>query len=155
MATRFAILLATWFGCGLSPKAPGTVGSLAAVLIGVLLHEKVGFVWWHYLALVTVALLPAVWSATVTSDALKLKDPQIVVIDEVLGQWVALAGARSLTPAAYITAFALFRTFDIWKPWPVRQLEGLPGGWGINADDLMAGVYAALVLFVAGYFNLA
>jgi phosphatidylglycerophosphatase A len=48
----------------------------------------------------------------------------------------------------------LFRLFDIWKPFPVRQLESLPGGWGIVADDLMAGVYAALVLFLAGWFNL-
>jgi phosphatidylglycerophosphatase A len=155
MITRLAILLSTWFGCGFSPKAPGTVGSLAAVLIGVVLHEYAGFAWWHYLLLTAIFFLPAVWSATATADALKLKDPQIVVIDEVLGQWIALAGARHLTPATYIAAFALFRTFDIWKPWPVNKLEALPAGWGINADDLMAGVYAALVLFVAGCFNLS
>ena len=154
MSTRLAILLSTWFGCGLSRKAPGTVGSLAALLIGVILHEFAGFVWWHYLILAALALPAAVWSATVTAQALKLKDPQIVVIDEVLGQCVALAGARTLTPITYIAAFALFRLFDIWKPWPVRQLEALPAGWGINADDLMAGVYAALVLFAAGCFNL-
>jgi len=154
MSTRFAILLATWFGCGLAPKAPGTVGSLAAALIGVVLHEYAGFVWWHYLVLAGVAFWPAVWSATFTSRALKLKDPQIVVIDEVLGQWVAFAGARALTPVSYLAAFALFRLFDIWKPWPVRQLEALPEGWGINADDLMAGAYAALVLLAAGWFNL-
>jgi len=63
----------------------------------------------------------------------------------------AFASGSLLTEAA---AFGLFRLFDIWKPWPVRQLESLPSGWGINADDLMAGVYAALVLFVAGWFNL-
>src|SRR3954451_11637373 len=147
---RFAILLATWFGCGLARKAPGTVGSAAALLIGVVLHEWAGLLWWHYLALTAVFLYPAVWSATATANALRLKDPQIVVIDEVLGQWVALAGAATLTPATYIAAFALFRTFDIWKPWPVRKFESLPGGWGINADDLMAGVYAALVLWIAG-----
>jgi phosphatidylglycerophosphatase A len=130
------------------------VGSAAALLIGVLLHEHLGFETWHYLILVFVATPTAVWAAGTTADALKLKDPQMVVIDEVLGQWVALAGALSLTPATYIAAFALFRVFDIWKPWPVRQFEALPGGWGINADDLMAGVYAALVLFAAGCFNL-
>jgi phosphatidylglycerophosphatase A len=154
MSTRLAILLSTWFGCGLSPKAPGTAGSLAALVIGILLHEYAAFAWWHFLILAAVMLPAAVWSATVTAETKKLKDPQIVVIDEVLGQWIALAGARSLTPATYIAAFALFRVFDIWKPWPVRQLEALPGGWGINADDLMAGAYAALVLFVAGCFNL-
>ena len=106
------------------------------------------------MVLVAVGLLPAVWSASVNAESLKLKDPQIVVIDEVLGQWVALAGAQTLTPAMYVAAFALFRVFDIWKPWPVRQFEARPSGWGINADDLMAGVYAALILFVAGYFHL-
>jgi phosphatidylglycerophosphatase A len=82
-----------------------------------------------------------------------LKDPQIVVVDEVLGQWIALAGARTLGWQSYLAAFALFRLFDIWKPPPVRQLERLHGGLGIVADDVMAGVYAALVLFLAGCFN--
>jgi phosphatidylglycerophosphatase A len=118
------------------------------------LHEYAAFAWWHFLILAGLMLPPAIWSATVTARALKLKDPQMIVIDEVLGQWIALAGARSFTPVTCIAAFALFRLFDIWKPWPVRQRESLPGGWGINADDLMAGAYAALVLFGAGCFNL-
>ena len=154
MSTRIAILLATWFGCGLSPKAPGTVGSLAALLIGVVLHEYGGWVGWHFVILAAVFALPAVWSASETARALKLKDPQIVVIDEVLGQWLALAGARELTPATYLAAFALFRLFDILKPPPVRQLEALPGGWGINADDLMAGLYAALILYAGSQLHL-
>lgn len=154
MNTRIAILLSTWFGCGLVPKAPGTVGSLSAALIGVVLCQYAGFVWWQFLVLAAAMLWPAVWSAGLTARALGKKDPQIVVIDEVLGQWIAFAGAREYTPVSYLAAFALFRLFDIWKPWPVRQLEALPGGWGINADDLMAGVYAALVLFAAGWFNL-
>ena len=83
-----------------------------------------------------------------------MKDPQFVVVDEVVGQWLALAGARTLELEIWLAAFLLFRLFDIWKPAPVRQLESLPGGVGIMADDLMAGVYAALVLFVAGCFNL-
>ena len=154
MKNRFALLLATWFGCGYSPKAPGTAGSLAAALIGFLLSRYAGFAWWHYLLLAAVFFAPAVWSAGVAARAVGVEDPHIVVVDEVLGQWVALAGARTLTPVALLAGFALFRLFDIWKPWPVRQLESLPGGWGINADDLMAGVYAGLVLFVAGCFNL-
>src|SRR5215510_5909904 len=116
MTTRLAILLATWFGCGRSPKAPGTVGSLAAVLIGAALHEYAGFHSWHFLALCAVFLLPAVWSADVTAQTLSLKDPQIVVIDEVLGQWVALAGTTQFGWSGYLGAFVLFRTFDIWKP---------------------------------------
>ena len=66
----------------------------------------------------------------------------------------ALAGARRYNWESYLAAFVLFRLFDIWKPPPVRQLEALPGGLGINADDVMAGIYAALVLFLAGWFNL-
>src|ERR1022692_2135768 len=98
--------------------------------------------------------VPATWAATIAAQFTHLKDPQIVVVDEVLGQWIALAGARTLNWKSYLAAFALFRLFDIWKPPPVRQLEALPGGLGINLDDVMAGVYAALVLFLAGCFNL-
>ena len=75
------------------------------------------------------------------------------MIDEVVGQWIALAGTLMYSPAAWIAAFALFRTFDIWKPWPVRQLEKLPSGTGIVMDDVMAGIYAALVLYLAGWNN--
>ena len=83
-----------------------------------------------------------------------LKDPGMVVIDEVIGQWLTLAGVTTFNWKTWLAAFLLFRAFDIWKPPPVRQLEGLPGGLGINADDAMAGVYAALVLSAAGWFNL-
>jgi phosphatidylglycerophosphatase A len=77
-----------------------------------------------------------------------------VVIDEVLGQWLTLAGAKVLNWKSYLAAFLLFRLLDIWKPPPVRQLEGLPGGFGVVADDLAAAVYGALVLYAAGCFNL-
>ncbi len=90
---RVAILVSTWFGCGLSPFAPGTAGSLAALVIGILLHEYAGFTWWHFLLLAAIAFVPATWAADVTAKVKKLKDPQIVVVDEVLGQWIALAGA--------------------------------------------------------------
>jgi phosphatidylglycerophosphatase A len=154
MKTKFAIQLATWFGCGYSPVAPGTAGSLAALAIGILLHEYAGFSGWHFLVLAAVLFVPATRAATITAEFKKLKDPQIVVVDEVLGQWISLAGARTLNWKSYLAAFALFRLFDIWKPPPVRQLEALPGGLGINLDDVMAGIYAALVLFAAGCFNL-
>ncbi|HTS64276.1 MAG TPA: phosphatidylglycerophosphatase A [Candidatus Acidoferrales bacterium] len=152
--SKLAVLLATWFGCGYSPAAPGTAGSLAALALGVVLHEFLGLAGWHFLVLAAILLIPAVWAAGVTANLKGLKDPQIVVIDEVIGQWIALAGARHLNWAGYIAALALFRLFDVWKPPPVRQLEALPGGLGINADDVMAGIYAALVLFAAGCFNL-
>jgi phosphatidylglycerophosphatase A len=152
--TRLALLLATWFGCGFSPKAPGTAGSVAALVVAILLHFYAGFMPLDYLVLAAVLWVPAVWSAGVTARVRNLKDPQIVVVDEVLGQWITLSGAPHLNWKTFVAALALFRLFDIFKPWPVRQLEALPGGLGINADDAMAGVYAALVLFVAGCFNL-
>ena len=161
MRVKLANLISTWFGCGYSPKAPGTAGSLAALAIGIVLHELAGFGQWQFAILAVLTLFPAVWAAGVTAVSSGIKDPQFVVIDEVIGQWIALAGARDAAQSApsynwmsYLAALALFRLFDIWKPPPVRQLEALPGGWGINLDDVMAGVYAALVLFVAGRFNL-
>ena len=147
-------LLSTFFGCGYSPKAPGTAGSLAALVIAIALHHYLAFTPLHFLLLAAILFLPAVWAAGATARATGLKDPQFVVVDEVIGQWIALAGAASLNWKSFLAAFALFRLFDIWKPPPVRQLESLPGGWGINLDDVMAGVYAALVLWAAARFNL-
>jgi phosphatidylglycerophosphatase A len=154
MRVKLANLISTWFGCGYSPKAPGTAGSLGALAIGIVLHEYAGFGPWGFAALAALVFIPAVWAAGVTARASGLKDPQFVVVDEVIGLWISLAGARTYNWKSYLAAFALFRLCDIWKPPPVRQLEALPGGWGINLDDVMAGVYAALVLWAAGRFNL-
>jgi phosphatidylglycerophosphatase A len=119
-----------------------------------LLHRYAGLTGWPFLAMAAALFLPAVWAAGVSARAAGIEDPGFVVVDEVIGQWIALAGARTLNWGTFLAAFALFRLFDIWKPPPVRQLEALPGGWGINVDDVMAGVYAALVLLAAGWFNL-
>jgi phosphatidylglycerophosphatase A len=151
---RPALLLATWFGCGYSPLAPGTAGSAAAIGVAIALHEFAGAAAWQFASMAAVLLAPAVWAANETARFEKRKDPSIVVVDEVIGQWITLAGAASLNWKSWLAAFALFRLFDIVKPPPVRQLEALPGGLGINADDVMAGVYAALVLFVAGRWGL-
>ena len=149
-----ANLLSTWFGCGYSPFAPGTAGSIAALGIAVLLHEAAGFSGWAFPIMGAILFTPAVWAAGITAQAVNRKDPSIVVVDEVIGQWISLAGAHPLNWKSYLAAFLLFRLFDIWKPPPVRQLEALPGGLGINADDAMAGVYAALLLYLAGLFHL-
>jgi phosphatidylglycerophosphatase A len=154
MKQRIAFLVATWFGCGRSRYAPGTAGSAAGLLIGIVLHHYVGLAGWHFLVLAAVLFYPAVWSAGIAARASKTDDPQFVVVDEVLGQWIALAGAHPFNWVGSLCAFTLFRLFDIWKPPPARQFESLPGGLGINADDAMAGCYAALVLLVAGCFNL-
>jgi phosphatidylglycerophosphatase A len=115
--------------------------------------------WGHwlpwYFALLALALLPlGIWAAGETARDIKSKDPGIVVVDEVLGQWITLAGAVALNWKSWLAAFCLFRLFDIWKPPPVRQLEALPSGTGIVADDVMAGIYGALVLLITGCFNL-
>jgi phosphatidylglycerophosphatase A len=154
MRIKTANLISTWFGCGYAPAAPGTAGSLAALAIAWPLVRYAGWQPLWFTALVLLATAPSVWAAGVTAGALKQKDPQIVVVDEVLGQWLVLAGAKPLNTKSWIGALVLFRLFDIWKPVPVHNLEKLPGGVGIVADDLMAGFYAALVLWLAGCFNL-
>lgn len=148
MRNRLALLVATWFGAGYSPVAPGTAGSLAAIAIAFLLRDFA--LPWHFAVLAALLAWPAVWAAGVTAEIVGKKDPGIVVVDEVIGQWITIAGAASIDWKTCLAAFLLFRLFDIWKPAPVRQLEALPGGIGINADDAMAGVYGAAVLWAAG-----
>jgi phosphatidylglycerophosphatase A len=147
-------LFATWFGCGFSPKAPGTVGAVAAILIAWLL-TLAGFGRYSFLVLSLAALYPAIAAAGIVARESGLKDPQIVVVDEVLGQWLTLAGApRLINFRSLLLGLLLFRIFDILKPPPIRLIERIPGGAGIVLDDMMAGVYAALVLFVLRWFNL-
>src|SRR5436309_5772598 len=112
-------LIATWFGCGYSPFAPGTVGSAASILIAILLQNYANFTAPHFVLLALILFAPAVWAAGATEQQLKRKDPSIVVVDEVIGQWVSLAGAHALNWKSYLLAFVLFRLFDIWKPPPV------------------------------------
>lgn len=144
---RLALTLATWFGAGYAPVAPGTAGSLAAAAIAYLLRGHTAP--WHFAVFAAILVIPAIWAAGETARIVGRKDPGIVVIDEVIGQWITLAGASSLGWKSCLAGFALFRLFDIWKPAPVRQLEALPGGIGINADDAMAGVYGAVILWSA------
>lgn len=146
--------IATWFGCGYFPWGPGTVGSLAGLLIYAGLHVWLGPGRWT-LVLMVAALTPiGIWAATRAARIVGKKDPGLVVVDEVLGQWVTLLGATVFDIRSVIGAFILFRIFDIWKPWPVRQFETLPEGTGIVADDLAAGVYGALILYIGGVLRL-
>lgn len=150
---RLALTIATWFGCGYFPWGPGTAGSLAAVLIAA------GLRWYGLgrgtLALLIVALLlPAIWAASRTARVMGREDPGLVVVDEVLGQWLTLIGLPARSWKILLAGFFLFRLFDIWKPWPVRRLEQLPEGTGIVADDLGAGLYAASILYISGVFRI-
>jgi phosphatidylglycerophosphatase A len=146
--------IATFFGCGYFPWGPGTAGSLAALAIAALLHFWFGAGRLTFLAMTLVLLGPGIWSATRTARLVGKKDPGLVVVDEVLGQWVTLLGATVLNWKAFLGGLVLFRLFDIWKPWPVRDFEKLPEGTGIVADDLAAGVYGALILYIGGRLGL-
>ncbi len=148
--TRLALLLGTWFGCGYFPWGPGTVASLVAVILAALLHFYAGVNRGTLLLVVAVLLIPGIWASTQTARFVQRKDPGLVVIDEVLGQWVTVAGAAVLNWKTLLAGFLLFRLFDIWKPWPVRNFEKLPAGVGIVADDLAAGIYGALILYIGG-----
>ena len=149
-----AIVIATWFGCGYFPYGPGTVGTLAAVLMAAAAHHYLNSGRLTFLIAILILLVPAIWSATQTARLLDREDPGIVVVDEVLGLWVTLLGATALNWKSFTAAFVLFRIFDIWKPWPIRRLEDLPEGTGIVVDDLAAGVYAAIMLYIGGFLKL-
>src|SRR5580692_1738894 len=151
--SRGAFLVATWFGCGYAPVAPGTAGSLAGLVIAMALSYA-GFGRLTILACTAILLAPGIWAAGVVAKEINSTDPQIVVVDEVLGQWITLAGTAVYNWKSWLAAFVLFRVLDMWKPAPARQLEDLPGGWGIVADDVMAGLYGALAIFVLDRFHL-
>ena len=152
--SRLALVIATWIGCGYAPKGPGTAGSVAALAVAWLLNAYAGVSSIELAWLALLLAIPGIWAADVVARSSGAKDPQIVVVDEVVGQWMTLAGATALNWKSWLLALALFRLFDIWKPPPVRQLERIAGGTGIVLDDAMAGIYAALVLYCAGWFNL-
>ncbi len=151
---RLATLLATGFGLGYAPLAPGTAGSLAAALLALVGAAGLGWNRLHFLVLAVAWIAPAVWAAGVESRATGRKDPGHIVIDEVVGLWATIAGAAVVNWKSCLAAFLLFRALDVWKPFPARRAERLPGGVGIVADDLVAGAYGALVLYLAGCFNL-
>ena len=137
-----ALALATW-GVGYIPLAPGTFGSLVGVGLFFLLGA-----WPLQLAGIVVVTLAGIWAATRTERVLGAKDPGKVVVDEVAGQMIALLPVSVFAMSGFwiIISFTLFRLFDIFKPYPARRCESLRGGLGIMADDLVAGVYAALVV---------
>jgi phosphatidylglycerophosphatase A len=153
-AAPVSAFLATGFGSGLSPVAPGTAGSLVGLAIAWLLASHAGIVGSPVGLLMsglTVGLLGVAVSGPVCR-ALGAEDPGCIVIDEVAGQLIACAGAARVPGAplwAWAAAFVLFRAFDVVKPLGIRKIQALPGGWGVVADDVLGGLYAALVLMLA------
>ena len=140
---RLALLAATVGPCGFAPVGPGTVGSVAGLLLFWAVRSS-GEVWLELLVLVGV-IGAGVIGANVAAAYYQRHDPGLVVIDEVAGMLVTLF-AVPVGPGGVFLGFLLFRAFDIVKPFPVRQAERLAGGWGVMADDLVAGLYAQGVL---------
>ncbi len=137
------------------PAASGTVASAVAVGLAYLVAEGLGLatVW---LAALSLALLaPAIWSAGVACKYFGHEDPPEVVIDEVVGQWLALAAVNPADWKQWLAAFVLFRALDIAKPFPLRRLERLPGGYGVVADDVAAGLCVMIVLVSLGWLGRA
>jgi phosphatidylglycerophosphatase A len=140
---RVAFVIGTWFGCGESPKAPGTIGSIGAVPVHLLLVTLPVSYHWATIALITGL---GIWASQRISDVLGQKDPQRVVVDEVAGVLIAMACVREASPVAVAAAFVLFRFFDITKLGPVGIAErARPAGVGIMADDLVAGAIAGIL----------
>lgn len=140
---RVRLLISTGLGIGYIPLAPGTFGSLLGVVLHVLLY-LVGGPAAALAGLLAVTAL-GFWAAGAAERHFGRRDPGNVVVDEIAGQMLSLL-FLPLTPGVAVAGFLLFRLFDIVKPFPARQLEALPGGSGIMADDLMAGLYANLIL---------
>ncbi len=149
MVKLFARFISTGFGLGYSPVAPGTLGSLATMVI-----------WWfcplfstaQFFLINLFVFVLGILTAAVTEKEYQQKynnkdlhDPGIIIIDEVAGMMTALFAIRK-SLFLFIAAFGLFRFFDILKPFPIKKFEKLPSGWGIVCDDVLAGVFANVVL---------
>jgi len=137
------LVLATWFGAGFSPVAPGTAGTLAAVPLFCLWMVLPPLI--YGVSLAAFAFL-ACWVSGRAEEILRGKDSSRIVIDEVVGFLVTMA----YVPATWmhlLLGFVLFRVFDVAKPFPIRTLERhVPGGWGVVVDDVLAGIYAQAAL---------
>lgn len=142
LSKRLAFFFATGFGSGYSPYAPGTAGSAVGLLFvwGMSLLSLPG----QFLAVIVVTVLSMI-AADVVARSLGLKDPGVIVADEIAGMMVTMF-ALPFTATTAVLGFVLFRVMDVVKPPPARQFERFKGGVGVVADDLMAGVYAHLAL---------
>jgi phosphatidylglycerophosphatase A len=136
MRRRLILAGATAFGLGYAPKGPGTAGSLGALL----LFAWTGVSPWG----IALLLLAGLWLAGQAEGILGEHDPSRVVIDEVVGMALALWSIQGWP--WLVMGFLFFRIFDIWKPGPVARLQNLPGGWGVMADDVAAGILANLAV---------
>jgi phosphatidylglycerophosphatase A len=142
-----ALLLATWFGAGYAPRAPGSWGSLAALPFAWGIASLVGS--WALVPAAAVLFFVGWAASNRVVAASRSGDPQIIVVDEVVGQWLTLAVAPP-DPLAYALGFLLFRAADILKPWPASWADAqVKGGLGVMLDDVLAALYSAGLLWLA------
>ena len=136
-------------GSGLAPKAPGTFGTIAGMIIYLFVLQSIPLI--PYLIVLLIASMIGIWLCGKTAKDLGVHDHPAIVWDEFCGYWLTMIAA----PTGWIwplIGFALFRLFDIWKPWPIRLLDQkVHGGFGIMVDDLLAGLFAFIVLQLSYY----
>ncbi len=156
LTSRIILAVARLEPSGCMPFAPGTWGSLFSVFLALFLFLPLPF--WARIVSLFVIFGLGVWVSTIGAQILQKKDPSEIVIDELVGQWIVLLplGAFVMTPnyiLQLLIAFALFRFFDILKPYPIKTLEEIfPDGLGIMADDVLAGIYGLICFMAIRYF---
>jgi len=146
---KLSYLFATVLRIGHLPWAPGTWGSLAALLTWYSIVDTISII--ILIVITLILLILGVYTSSITERIVSANDPSVVVIDEWVGQWIALL----LLPKSIlwgVAAFILFRLFDIWKPFPIKKMDQLHGGIGIMLDDVIAGAYALIILNGTRYF---
>ncbi len=153
--TPWSTRLATCFGIGWIPIASGTFASAFALPFGFALV----LLGWQAVAIASaIATAVGIWACGAHAKRVGILDPSECVLDEVAGQWIALLPIalyfRAHDWRPYVMSFFLFRLFDVLKPWPLSAAERLPGGWGVMADDILAGLIAAGILYGMLYIRL-
>ena len=147
MNEKLITFLATGFGSGLAPFAPGTMGTLVGVVICLFCLPLP----WPMRLLIIIALLAlSIYVAGRAEIIYQKKDDQRIVIDEIIGIQITMLPV-AITVLHLCVGFVLFRVFDILKPFPINNLQKLPGGWGVVMDDVAAGIYAGVILLALNY----
>lgn len=136
-------IISTFFGLGYFPIAPGTMASLAVILIYRFWLTNIP--WYVFWGVFIILFFLGVYTSSLHARDLDREDPRCIVIDEVVGQFLVLFRLPSSWPLL-IVAFLLFRFFDIFKPFPIKRVEVFPSGWGIMLDDLVAALYAGIII---------
>ncbi len=141
---RFYFIVASGFGSGYAPLAPGTAGSVfASVFSYFFIRDH----WYVLIGMIVFFFFLGVYASTMVEEELQIHDPPLIVIDEMVGMWISVLFVPP-TVGGYVFAFLAFRLFDIWKPFPINKFQGMPAGWGVMLDDVIAGCYALLAVQV-------